>query len=246
SSLTITITNIDDTGYEFLYIDSTACDLEDEHSETTTGGSSITCAVSMSGTTATVTLTPGTALTSAAIQTLINAMTYENTDEDPSTGNNRVHTITAIADNGGTSNGGVASASVSLAATISVVAADNDAPVNTVAGTTASEDVAKAITGTSVADVDDTSLTTVQLTTTLGTFTLATSSATYEVGTQGSAASTVTLSGTIANINVALATITWTSATNDNDNPTFTLVSTDGGTNADTDTFTVTVSAIND
>ena len=93
----------------------------------------------------------------------------------------------------------------------------NDAPVNTITGASLSvnEDVALAITGNSIADVDDTSMTSVKVTADRGTFTLATSDATYDVGTQGTAASTVTISGTVANINTAIATITWTSASND-------------------------------
>ncbi|HIJ48420.1 MAG TPA: hypothetical protein HPP72_10495, partial [Gammaproteobacteria bacterium] len=173
-------------------------------------------------------------------------MTYENTDEDPSTGNTRVVTITTMTDDGGTANGGDNDAVLSLASTVTVVAADNDSPVNTVSAQTANEDVAKAMTGTSIADPDDSSLDSVRITVDLGTFTLADSDATYDVSsTEGVADNDVTLSGTIANINVALATITWTSATNDNTNAVFTILS-DDGPNTDSDQFTVTVTAIND
>ncbi|MDB4819630.1 Ig-like domain-containing protein, partial [Euryarchaeota archaeon] len=126
-------------------------------------------------------------------------------------------------------------------------AAVNDNPVNTM-GTPAAvnEDVALAITGTSIADVDDTSMTSVKLTADRGTFTLATSSATYAVGTQGTPASTVTIGGTVSDINVALATITWTSASNDNANAVITMVTTDDEGGADTDTMSITVNAVND
>ncbi|MCS5574661.1 MAG: hypothetical protein NZ789_17170, partial [Pseudomonadales bacterium] len=172
-------------------------------------------------------------------------MTYENTDEDPATGNTRVVTITTMTDDGGTANSGDNDAALSLASTVTVAAADNDAPVNTVAAAAANEDVAVAISGTSIADVDDSSLDSVRITVTLGTFTLATSSATYDDGTQGTPDNDVTISGTIANINTALATITWTSASNDNTNAVFTILS-DDGPNTDSDDFTVTVTAIND
>jgi VCBS repeat-containing protein len=172
-------------------------------------------------------------------------MEYENTDEDPSTGNTRVVTITSMTDDGGTANGGDNDAVLSLASTVTVAATDNDNPVNTVSAQSANEDVATDFTGTSIADPDDTSLDSVQITVTLGTFTLATSQASYAVGSQGTPASTVTIGGTIANINVALATITWTSASNDNTNAVFTILS-DDGPNTDSDDFTVTVTAIND
>ncbi|SVC04919.1 uncharacterized protein METZ01_LOCUS257773, partial [marine metagenome] len=245
TGMTITVTNVDDSGYEFLNINSGACDLTNSNSETTSlGGSDLTCAVSVSSTTATVTLSHS-GLTSAQIVTLVNGMEYENTDEDPATGNTRVVTITTMTDDGGTANSGDNDAALSLASTVTVAAADNDAPVNTVAGAAANEDVAVAISGTSIADVDDSSLDSVRITVTLGTFTLATSSATYDDGTQGTPDNDVTISGTIANINTALATITWTSASNDNTNAVFTILS-DDGPNTDSDDFTVTVTAIND
>jgi VCBS repeat-containing protein len=126
-------------------------------------------------------------------------------------------------------------------------AAVNDNPVNTLPTPSAvNEDTALAITGTSIADVDDTSMTSVKITANRGTFTLATSSATYAVGTQGTPASTVTIGGTVSNINVALATITWTSASNDNADAAITIVTTDDEGGSDTDSMSITVNAVND
>ena len=61
------------------------------------------------------------------MQALINALTYSNSDQDPTAGN-RVITITTLKDEGGTANSGDASVTVSVAATVTVAAA-TDAPV---------------------------------------------------------------------------------------------------------------------
>ena len=129
------------------------------------------------------------------------------------------------------------------------IAADNDAPVNTVgSAVTTNEDVAVDITGNSIADVDDTSLTAVTISSTQsGTLTLAGISGLTFAGGGGDGTddNTMTFSGTIANINTAIATIEFTSASNDNTDAVVTIVSNDGD-DTDTDTIAVTINAVND
>ncbi|MCP5007784.1 MAG: hypothetical protein GY941_28180, partial [Planctomycetes bacterium] len=101
TGLTFTVTNVTDTGNEQITIDGATITLDDSESGSTTDFS---YSVSVSGTTATVTLSGGTASTAAVVSDIDNA-TYINNSQDP-TDADRVVTITAIVDSGGTANSG--------------------------------------------------------------------------------------------------------------------------------------------
>ena len=132
--------------------------------------------------------------------------------------------------------------------TISVSAA-NDVPTwsGNAGDITVAEDVAGAITGAVIADVDDTTLDSMTISSTnSGTFSLAsTSGLTFSTG-DGTADNQMIFSGTVANINTAIATITWTSAANDNTNSVLSLTANDGDGDSATDTVAITVNAVND
>lgn len=118
----------------------------------------------------------------------------------------------------------------------------NNPPTITVPGAqSATSNVAKAISGTSIADADGNTQT-VTLTVSHGTMTLAsTTGLTFSAG-DGTADTTMTLSGSIANINTAIATITYTSTT-DYEGPDSLAIATDdgaGGTDSDSIAITVT------
>ncbi len=138
------------------------------------------------------------------------------------------------------------------------VNAVNDAPVNSVPATqTAFEDTPKAITGLSINDVDAaTGSMTVTLSITNGTLTVTGGTAAIV----GSGTTTVTLTGTQAQINATLAsTVTYVPTTNFNGVATLTMVTDDGGntgtdpgltgtatSEADTDTVIINVTPVND
>ena len=61
------------------------------------------------------------------METLINALAYKNTEDAPTVANNRVVTITTLQDNGGTTDSGDDSITVTIAVTVTV-ANSNDAP----------------------------------------------------------------------------------------------------------------------
>jgi hypothetical protein len=133
----------------------------------------------------------------------------------------------------------------------SAVAAVNDAPVNTVpVAQTTAEDTTKAITGLSISDVDaGSSSMTVTLAMTNGT--LMVSGGTAAIA--GSGTSTVTLTGTVAQINATLAaTVNYVPTANFNGAATLTMTTSDngntgaGGTLTDVDTVAITVTAVND
>jgi VCBS repeat-containing protein len=133
------------------------------------------------------------------------------------------------------SNGGLSTTTV----TIEVNGA-NDAPVNTApAAATVDEDVATAIAGVSVADVDAGENVTTTLTVTNGTVTVAAG------GTQGGTPTALTISGTVAQVNAALAGLAFTSDADFNGAASI-QVSTSDGDATDVDTINVTVDPVND
>ncbi len=123
----------------------------------------------------------------------------------------------------------------------------NEAPVNTVSGNVAAtEDVALAITGLSVNDVDG-NLATTQISVTHGVLTVSLAGgASISSGANGSG--TMILSGTQTQINAALATVSYQGAANYNGSDTLTIVSKDnaGVPLSDTDAVAITVAAVND
>ncbi|MBW9115885.1 VCBS domain-containing protein [Rhizobium cauense] len=155
-------------------------------------------------------------------------------------------------DGGNTGTGGVKIDTDTVSITVTPV---NDAPVNTVpvATVAATEDLAKAITGLSVTDVDaGSSIVTTTLSVLHGTLTLGGVSGGASI--TGSGTGTVTLSGTIAQINASLAgsNVSYKGELNYNGADTLTMTTDDGGHNGaggaktDTDTVSISISAVND
>ncbi|WP_164476156.1 beta strand repeat-containing protein, partial [Sinorhizobium glycinis] len=124
---------------------------------------------------------------------------------------------------------------VAQTATITITGA-NDHPMNTVPGAqTVGSNTATAITGIAVADVDSTNVTT----------TLSVSSGKLTVGTgsgltvNNNGTNTVTISGTLAQVNAALATLSYLSNTNYSGADVLTVVTSDGLA-SDTDMVAIT------
>ena len=138
------------------------------------------------------------------------------------------------------SNGATDSDAVAI--TVSSV---NDGPVNTVpAAQSVNEDTALSIAGVSVNDVDG-NLSTTRLTVTNGAVTVSLAGgATISAGANGS--STLTLSGTQAQINAALASISYQGNLDFNGGDTLTVLSTDSNGATDSDAVAITVSSVND
>ncbi|WP_217645565.1 beta strand repeat-containing protein, partial [Oceanisphaera psychrotolerans] len=126
SGLSFTVSNVTDGSNEIINIDGTDIVLTDG-TNGTTASSSLGYSVSVSDGTATVSLTGGT-LSTAAAQTLIDSMSYQNNSQDPDTSNHRVVTLTSLQDSGGTANGGDDVVVLAVASTVTLVAV-NDAPV---------------------------------------------------------------------------------------------------------------------
>lgn len=123
TGITLTVDNLADGADEILSIDSMDVALVDGTS-ITTSDNGFSVSVTVSGTTATVTLSKIGGMTAGEADSLIDGLAYANTSDTPSTATDRVVTLTQIADDGGTANGGVDTASLSVSATVSVVAAE--------------------------------------------------------------------------------------------------------------------------
>jgi VCBS repeat-containing protein len=171
----------------------------------------------------------------ASYAAVVASIRYDNTKAVPST-TDRI--ITVVVDDGDL-------ASATATATVHVVPL-NLPPVNTVPGAqTIDEDTVltfgagKVI---SVTDGDHGSLD-VAVTVTHGTFTL---SGTAGLTVTGNGTASVTLSGTLANLNAALSGATYTPAADYNGPALLTITSTDALSAADTDTVAITVTSVND
>ncbi|MEQ8289087.1 MAG: DUF4347 domain-containing protein, partial [Gammaproteobacteria bacterium] len=165
---------------------------------------------------------------------------YLPPDEVPSAGITEVFTYTLTDADGDSDN-----------ATLTInVAAINDAPVNTVPGAqTVAEDTALTFSGgtaISVTDIDG-NLASTQLSVNNGVLSITLSgSASISAGANGS--STLTISGSEADINATLASLTYQGNTDFNGSDTLTVISTDsdGTPLTDTDTVAITVNAVDD
>jgi uncharacterized protein DUF4347/uncharacterized protein DUF4214/hemolysin type calcium-binding protein len=130
TGLTLTVTNVNDGSNERLNTDGTAIVLTNGTSGTT-ATNSLSYSVSVTGTTATVTLSGGTVSTAAA-QTLVNAISYQNNSNDPNT-SNRVVTITSVTDSGSNTGSNDNVAALAVASTVTMTAL-NDEPTLTATG----------------------------------------------------------------------------------------------------------------
>ncbi|MGI0117258.1 DUF4347 domain-containing protein [Zooshikella sp. RANM57] len=127
TGLSFTITNVTNGSNERINIDGTTIVLT-HGTNGSTAGNSLNYSVMVIGTTATVTMTGGN-MSTAAAQTMIDNMSYQNNSNSPST-SNRVVTLTSIQDSGGTANGGDNTGSLAVASTVTVVQ-NNDEPTLT-------------------------------------------------------------------------------------------------------------------
>ncbi|MCB1760587.1 MAG: DUF4347 domain-containing protein, partial [Gammaproteobacteria bacterium] len=152
--MTLTVSNVNDGGAERLTLGGAAIFLTDGATAST---AQFDLGVSVSGTTATVTLSLN-ALDSAELQTLIDGMSYRNYSDNPDS-SDRVVTLTGLSDSGG----GDDSSTPNIASTISVQGS-NDAPTlsggpfslgsTTTDNSSSGVQVATILAGLTAADVD--------------------------------------------------------------------------------------------
>jgi hypothetical protein len=125
-ALNFTVSGLQDGVNESMVVDGKTITLGANSSgTTTTNGMSYT--VTISSGTATISLTKAAGVSSSNIATLVNGITYQDTNTDNPTAGARVFTLTSVQDNGGTAHGGVDTTSLAIASTVTVIPV-NDAP----------------------------------------------------------------------------------------------------------------------
>jgi 6-phosphogluconolactonase (cycloisomerase 2 family) len=119
SSLTLSVSGLHNGANETLRIDGTTVALVDGSGTTSSG---YNWHVSLDTTTgvATVVLSSSAGLSSTAAASLIDGITYANTDKATGTAGARLITLSAIEDNGATGNGGLNKSVLTLSATVQV------------------------------------------------------------------------------------------------------------------------------
>ncbi len=123
AALILTVTNLSDGADEVLGADGFDIVLTDGNAGATTTNT-LSYNVSVTGGTATVTLSGGS-LSAIELQTLVDTLTYQNDSDDPSTAD-RVVSLTALKDSGGSLGGGDDTATLSIASTVTVNALNDD------------------------------------------------------------------------------------------------------------------------
>ncbi|MBA0198298.1 DUF4347 domain-containing protein [Pectobacterium brasiliense] len=249
TQLSLVVSNVLNGSSEQLQIDGTTIALISGNSGTTTTNG-LSYSVSVAAGTVTLTLSKAGGISASAAATAIDGITYRNTSENP-TGPARTVTLMSISDNGGTSNGGVDTTALSIVSTITVVAVNDSPTISAPASITVTEDLAKAITGISFADVDADS-NNVTVTLSVGSGVLNASG--VGVGVVGNGTSSLTLTGSIATINAYIAgsNVLFNPASNATGNVTLTIGIDDGGNSGSggaktaSGTVTLSIDAVND
>jgi hypothetical protein len=215
--LVLTVSNLADGALERLRIDGTFVALTDLNTATTLAGYDVS--VSVTGSTATVTIDTGAASTTA-INTLVNGLAFENASENPS--GTRTVTLTSIRDSGGTGNGGVDTTALAIASTVTLVNV-NDAPTGSNDGYSVNEDASLNVAAAGVlandTDADGDPLTAVLV-----------------AGPTNAASFTLNADGSF----------TYAPSANFSGSDTFTYRASDGSLESADVTVTITVNALND
>ncbi|NIF86052.1 beta-propeller fold lactonase family protein [Comamonas sp. Tr-654] len=128
-ALQLTVTGLSSTGVESLTIDGTTIALS-SGSRTTTNGYGVSVSFNSETGSATVSITSSAGMAVADVAKLVDNITYTSNAD---TSGSRTVTLTTIQDNGGTSHGGVDTAMLAIAATVTLGTA-NTAPTLTGTG----------------------------------------------------------------------------------------------------------------
>lgn len=227
SAMTLTVSNLSDGSSELLRIDGSDITLVNGASGTT-AGNGLSYSVSTLGGVATVSLSKSAGISAAAAALLTNGISYRNSSENP-TAASRTVTLTSIKDSGGTVNGGVDTTSLSIAATVNVVAV-NDAPtISAPATLSVTEDVASGLSDISFNDVDAGSAS-VTVTFSVGSGVLTAISG-AGVSVSGSGTGSLVMQGAIADINafISAGKLAFTTASNATGSVTLNISIDDGG-----------------
>jgi hypothetical protein len=137
--LNLAVAGLQDGADETIIVDGTTIELGGASSGTTSGHD-LAYSVSLSSGTATISFS-SSGTSAAVIDSIIDGIAYQNTNENDPTAGVRTITLTQIQDNGGTFDGGVDTTATSIASTVTVVPV-NYAPSLTATATNSALDTA--------------------------------------------------------------------------------------------------------
>ncbi|MFJ3484666.1 DUF4214 domain-containing protein [Pseudomonas sp. NPDC090202] len=265
TKFSLSVDGVVDTASEFLTLGGTDIHLAAGGSGTLSNGIAYT--TTGSGTSVAINLSMPSGITSGAMATLLDNMTYKNTSADATQGDRQVNLL-SISDNGGTANGGIDTADLYDYSIVTVAPAPNASPVVVVSGgSTAFIESAGPVSSSvvidntlTVTDTDDTTLASAKVTITgnlknaedvLGlTLNGATGdiSATYTASTGELVLTSASGTASLAQWQAALQSVSYTNTSNNPDTSprTISIVVNDGHSDSTVVTKTVTVAATND
>jgi hypothetical protein len=117
--LNLTVAGLQDGADETVIVDGTTIELGGASSGTTSGHD-LAYSVSLANGTAAISFSSG-GISDAVVDGIIDGIAYQNTNENDPTGGGRTITVSQLQDNGGTANGGVDIAALTVASTVTVV-----------------------------------------------------------------------------------------------------------------------------
>lgn len=151
ASMTLTVTNVADGANEILRVDGSDIQLTHGFSVAGTATNGLTVGVSVAGSTATVSFS-GATLSAAALQTLVDGLTYRNASDDPTTAANRVVTITELVDSGTNTGDNANTAALTIVSTVTVVPVNDPPAIGGVDGDSSDVMAAAGVQGVGVFD----------------------------------------------------------------------------------------------
>ncbi|WP_166838575.1 Ig-like domain-containing protein [Rheinheimera pleomorphica] len=154
--LQLTVTGVNNGSAEILTIDGSDIALTQANS-LTTASNALQASVVLTGSTATVSLSHATGISSALTEAILDAITYRNSSQDPNP-LSRVVTLNSLQDDGGTANDGVDSSMPAIVTTVTISAVNNAPTISGIAATLVNQNTLYSFTP-SAADVDSNSLT---------------------------------------------------------------------------------------
>jgi hypothetical protein len=257
SGMTVTIANVTDGASEFFTFDGSQIQLSGAGS-LFTAGHNIPLVIDFDGTSTFTLHFSGASLSAATLQSLIDGFAYSNTSQDPTAGD-RVVTITEVVDSGSNTTPDDATTAPNIASTVNVVPV-NDAPVATIAPASYAITESAALdlknNGLSVSDIDgNAGSETVTLAVSDGILNVA--AGTSGAGVSNSGTGSVTITGTLVQINALLNTdgASGVSYVENDGNPGTTATlsltihdngNTGGGDLSSTDTAILNITQVND
>ena len=117
--LNLSVAGLQDGADETVIVDGTTIELGGASSGTTSGHD-LAYSVSLANGTAAISFSSG-GISDAVVDGIIDGIAYQNTNENDPTGGGRTITVSQLQDNGGTANGGVDIAALTVASTVTVV-----------------------------------------------------------------------------------------------------------------------------